>query len=838
MEVAGLSIARRSAGTSSAQPPPVSGDISLCVAVGDIPGIEHLAAHAADPNHLRRELGQLPGIALRTTPDGCTYQQALNELQGSRAHVFEYLGHAVAGEEGSLLQFAHEAVSVKRLGPELSQASELRLAMFVACKTGAVTPSGHLTWDRIPVPAVVAMQREIELTDALNFSREFHRSLSQHGDVERAMAAGRNAIRRQSDRATPVLYLKPGAGGLLAFREVSPAEAVVLDDLTPTTQPIVRANPHAGTAVSLRDFLDSLRREVVVPERRSDGQTGQALRAITPYFGPGALQVGVGREGPSLEEIWWDPELESDADEDLRTFLSQLLTERQGERPVVPRPAEQADAAISQVRKRLARLAHGTNRMVLAAASSGYVPVSGLDRALIAVPEDAEMLADIAAAIDACRAVGPSDDADLLGAGRILRRLQSVQRYVTETGRLRWGTAVWLTDLLWHAIICDSPLYPRVEELAMQVSIVQGEDYRPIQRLEPSSIMAPGTDDLSAIRRACASAVVRGYKADEPASSVRRQLYAATSQLLRHQYDTWLHIDTPHRRRPKAAAIALTTTFDLELERALAADGKPFHVAVPVYVTSSPESNDSDELRWLVGTFQISASAPTLEDLCAPVNEQWQWLASLGTANMQGAGLTGPLIVKLNGSPLHRVPPSSRQVHTSGIGKLGRGSVHRPDLVQRSHPPGSMAEILARQASSRDAENPVPDLEHAIALGEFDFLQAMRTSLWSIDSSPKRPENVGLPVWLCDELLTRKRYWVLIGLRLADWSARTQVFTLLMNDDQLLSSSPKRGFAVAREFDEDRLRFHEWLGLQRTVGDAGELAEAFLGLLDGVGDPS
>lgn len=128
-------------------------------------------------------------------------------------------------------------------------------------------------------------------------------------------------------------------------------------------------------------------------------------------------------------------------------------------------------------------------------------------------------------------------------------------------------------------------------------------------------------------------------------------------------------------------------------------------------------------------------------------------------------------------------------------------------------------------------------MQHAIALGELDFLQAMRTSLWSIDSGVKGRPDSGMPPWLCTDLLTRNRYWVLIGHRLADWSSRTQIFTLLMNDDQLLRGNLNRGFVVARDFDRDRLRFHEWLGLKRTVGDAGLLADAFRELFNDQGDP-
>lgn len=857
IEVKGLSIVRWNGEPTPREP--VEGDLSVVLALGHVGGLERLPAGAHMPMNLVTRLNTPQGFSLTPTADGCTYDEALEKLAAASPHVFEFLGHAAMGGGTSSLTFRDDhggvrEVGVREFGTHLSRLPDLRIAIFAACNTGQeLRGSGYGSWNGLTnIPVIVAMQREIELGDAMSFSHAFLTSLGTHGSVDAAMSAGRMAIKSQIDRATPILFMhgkagplaKRGAEGRGDHADWSGGDGDESGNRTPHLRPIVRANPQPGKQVKLQEFLDGLRREVVIGDRVATKETGapqEMLRAITPYFGPGALRVGGGRDGEFPELIWWDHALPIPSgdlgssnnvheDSSLGTFLRKLVLERQGDRQMVLRPdSHPASPEASHVRTRLATLAHMANRLVIASAQADGTPVSGLDRSVAPVPVDHGLLEELAASIVACRAARQVAEAPLMGPALIAARLAAIEREVSAAREIRWETAVWLTDLLWHVIICDSPLYPRVEELAMQVSVLQGENARPTRRLEPSSVMSPGTEDLGLLSEACRVSVRRGFKVDEPLTSRRRNLFAATSELLRHQYQAWYERvpRQPVARNPRAAAIALTTTFDLELERALAADSRPYHVAVPVYVTSENRSAGSDELRWLVGTFEGSSSAPTVAELSSPVGGTWQSLASLGTTSMQGAGLLGPLVIKLNGSPLHAIPESSLAVRTSRLG-VDRVSVAG---VPGKAVSGSLADQAKRQAAQRAEEaGHRADMQHAIALGEFDFLQAMRVSLWSIDASEKSGD-VGLPPWLCDELFTRSRYWLLVGHRLADWSSRTQIFTLLMNDRQLLEGAQRRGVAVALEFDEDRLRFHEWLGLQRAQGDAGDLADAFRELL-------
>jgi hypothetical protein len=162
--------------------------------------------------------------------------------------------------------------------------------------------------------------------------------------------------------------------------------------------------------------------------------------------------------------------------------------------------------------------------------------------------------------------------------------------------------------------------------------------------------------------------------------------------------------------------------------------------------------------------------------------------------------------VKLNGSPLHAIPDT-----------LGATI----DLVREAD--HQAADYYHEEVSKKTETR----LEHAIALGDYDFLQITRLTQWSFDrdqSSRKpdvEPSEDGMPDWLVNQIHEPHRYWMLLGHRFADWNSRAQLHTFLAH-----TSGPiERGCAVAREFDNDRIRFLDWLKITRARGDAADLIE-------------
>ena len=177
------------------------------------------------------------------------------------------------------------------------------------------------------------------------------------------------------------------------------------------------------------------------------------------------------------------------------------------------------------------------------------------------------------------------------------------------------------------------------------------------------------------------------------------------------------------------------------------------------------------------------------------------WVVHREQCRHGGLDLVGPLVVKLNGSPLHRIPRSSL-AERQAFADLGFATV---DAGQ----------------GSEDFFGPAPstvEMEHAIALGEYDFLQVTRISQWSFDRTPgdEQGREQGLPNWAIREIRRADRYWLLLGCRFADWNSRTQMHTFLGH----AAVETDRGCAISLEFDPDRIRFLDWLGITQARGDA------------------
>src|SRR5205085_8963361 len=63
-------------------------------------------------------------------------------------------------------------------------------------------------------PAVVAMQGNVTMTTAAAFSKVFFKELIRDGQIDRAMAAGRAAVRDRPDHWAPTLFLRLKSGCL------------------------------------------------------------------------------------------------------------------------------------------------------------------------------------------------------------------------------------------------------------------------------------------------------------------------------------------------------------------------------------------------------------------------------------------------------------------------------------------------------------------------------------------------------------------------------------------------------------------------------------------------
>lgn len=237
----------------------------------------------------------------------------------------------------------------------------------------------------------------------------------------------------------------------------------------------------------------------------------------------------------------------------------------------------------------------------------------------------------------------------------------------------------------------------------------------------------------------------------------------------------------------------LSTTYDLELERALAGTGLGmYHVALPVVEPIDPPKSkvQRGKLRWLLGTFGPSNSAHPKEAELRNART-WIWADDLNSS----VGLTeivGPIVVKLDGSPLHAI-----------------GAPQVPSA------PGAIRGGLQARRQERSA--PRPDLLHGIVLGEYDFLQYFHVELSMYARQDE--SKTTLPWWLFQAMRDERRTWLLLGLRLADWNSRLQLFIHAAR----VNPGREHFFAIQREYDEDRAALLAAIGIERVKGNLRRL---------------
>lgn len=811
-----ISIVRRFAFPSEA-PDPVEGPLRVRFAFGPDGNVHAGLDKLEDPADMIKQLSALPGLQVETTEVGVSLAGAIEHLD--RAHVFHFTGHGELEDRGTNLLFGRG--ELERVGAEdvrLRFASTgLRMVVLCACYSGvAGTKTLYESWCRLGIGIVIAMQRKLSRENASSFALAFYEELSTSGDLDRAMCAGRIALRGNwgplGEQSTPVVYLQHVAAKVASREEshwVSRRGA----------KPYVRRHPDEGVEIPLEEFDDGL-------FQQQTGYQERKPRSITPFVGPGALQVG-----PTVEQISWDPALKEagHVDGELKEFVEAVREARRGDRPVTSMP--DAGSEISQVRVALARLAHSATQVFVRTSLKDSIPITHLEWHEVRIAEEDPFRTRLREAIDACRRAQIAATSEtLLGEQRLTSRLEELRRQLEADGGgiIDGATVEWLTDLFWHSVVCDSLLYPRVEELALQVSLLQGGRRRPIRRLEAAGVVV--RTDLRELGQVTSRALVRGFNRDEPVKSPRRRFFSALGNLLHAEYGAWQAPRSPLLTAKIAAPVALTANFDLEFERGLASGGQPFHVAVPVYVGSAAdvdEIHSADDLRWLVGRFESADERPSIESLAQP-EHPWRWLSSLVTGDDEGCDLDGPLLVKLNGSPLHRIPFDSHSTNVPHELPELRSPSGSDEMTVR----GNIADS-ARRRGTGGGDGAQIVIEHALALGEYDFLQVTRMSQWSFDAGSPSEQGDGLPRWLCAQLTHARRYWILLGQRYADWNTKTQVFTFLTHD----GPHPRppeyhRGCAIALNFDQDRIRFLDWLGITRVRGSYDNFTATLEDMID------
>lgn len=227
---------------------------------------------AGELERAKNALGNLPV----STPDP-KQPATLNALSEKLREDFDILyfvahGAVIEGEPRLYVQDDQGRVNVVNGADLVTRISELqnapRLIVLASCQSGNMTTSDNGALASLGprlaaagVSAVIAMQGNVTMQTVAQFMPVFFKELQRDGQIDRAMAAARAAVRENADAWMPVLFLRlksgriwyvPGFGGERRSFEKFPA----LMDAIQTG----RCTPILGA--SLAEALLGSRREV------------------------------------------------------------------------------------------------------------------------------------------------------------------------------------------------------------------------------------------------------------------------------------------------------------------------------------------------------------------------------------------------------------------------------------------------------------------------------------------------------------------------------------------------------------------------------------------------
>jgi len=477
----------------------------------------------------------------------------------------------------------------------------------------------------------------------------------------------------------------------------------------------------------------------------------------------------------------------------LLAFYDALMRARVAGREVVPDAPGDSVAPLSELRLTLLRAAYRATRLYVLQWASGFgsaesgveatpTPVHDWESHMVVIPRGADkaLRDDLRDAVERLEQFEHLDDADqvkqLLGHQSIILRLNAIRSGLKDR-TLRGPVVEWLTDLAWHALIFDSPCYPSPSELAFQVSVAASTTDHPFHRLEPTAMA--DRQDANKFRRIMKLAMRRALPAGEAPAGEPGAIQAAVASALYDQHQRWDEALDHNHRHPFPIAISLTT--DIELERALARHAgstrgpRSFFVAFPIVIVR-PNNETAGELRWIAGEFRAQAfetGAALWHGLTNPIDD-WHELGTYYVPEQLHVNLAGPLVLKVNGSPLHHVATDlSEHPHLSNELQLSR--------------------------------NPGAQLLHAPAITELDVLQLAQVDQWALGAKESSDRRAGLPSPIYSEFEDERRTWLLMGHDLMDWSSRLQLFIQISRSALARGQNP-RALAIGRRPDPDRAR--------------------------------
>lgn len=329
-----------------------------------------------------------------------------------------------------------------------------------------------------------------------------------------------------------------------------------------------------------------------------------------------------------------------------------------------------------------------------------------------------------------------------------------------------------LTEIAWHYEAMYLSIYPGWTDLLLSVMLRTGDEITGMGSGKPQPSVSnlkelPAiVEDLmtKASEGSWRSRLSRGSapRPNDVALAVAEILWAEAEEIERAGGVGDEHLP---------AAVGYVTSFDLEIEMALAAlaDGRPFIVVIPVHVSTERSAGDA-ELFWLMG--KIVGPLTDYQKFRRP--SEWQLLSS--QPEFKDIGQM-PIVVHLNGAPLLKLPTFEEgSTLLEGFRELGIGI----------------------EGSSNSDGGPSIEITHAVVVDEY---LAMRHSeaefFWSARDISDAKANAGraLPPQFSRDSRYTPRYWVALGVAFGDPAVRHRLVSqmTLRRIGRMADPSPSQG---------------------------------------------
>lgn len=387
-----------------------------------------------------------------------------------------------------------------------------------------------------------------------------------------------------------------------------------------------------------------------------------------------------------------------------------------------------------------------------------------------------------------------------------------------------------LTEVAWFFLIQGTQVYPGWSDLLLGLMLHQKHDapLRSSRRPRPKfkNLMTLAESVATLMKEATEASwdtLAAGSQPDE-----RDRFFAATAEVL------WSQANARTTQNKLPPAVGFVTSFDLELEMALwvqARTGDHFSVAIPVHILLGRNSTVAEPF-WLIGSvtreMEVTDHAKQLEKLQRP-----SWRVLSASPRDDDPLFQGPVVVHLSGCPLFDLS----EVNGSS------GASIRSELLEILELPKFGDEVL---------------VTHAVTVDEYLALRQSATELFSASQHEKDPaarRGRGLPVALTKSTTRNMRFWMALGVAVADPAIRHRLVSQISiqwlrgsgdkrtsepidsaedADDSGLGRRKRRsdreaeditdvhGVAVNRRIDDEEASLLYWLGLDVVEADCQE----------------